>query len=269
MSKIVSKFYGENPGKEWNRLDDPYHRFELITTLKLIDKYFPSSGNICDIGSGPGRYGLELLKRGYQTTLIDFSQELLDIAKEKISESRLLDHAELICSDARYLQMLPDDGYQAVMVMGPMYHLLQKEDRIQVLKEAQRILVKGGIAIVAYLNSWGVLRYGLEGFPDRYRDKQFVQSMLGEVSLEGSFENFTECYWSTPPLATLEMESVGFTVIAQAGCEAFASGMKPAVRRMAAEQPEAYENVLDMVTQTCELEPYRDTTEHLHFVVRN
>lgn len=55
------------------RLDLPGFRLELLSTVRLIEKHFPPAGKIADIGSGPGRYAVELLKRGYRVTLVELS----------------------------------------------------------------------------------------------------------------------------------------------------------------------------------------------------
>lgn len=107
MTKHVSDFYNGEPEKEWNRLDHPYTRFEFVTTCDLITNYFPKEGKVCDIGGGPGRYAIELIKQGYDVTLIDLSQELLEIAKAR-------DVSNVICADAKNLAMLESNAYDAV-----------------------------------------------------------------------------------------------------------------------------------------------------------
>ena len=89
MSELVRLYYDNNVEREWLRLSDPYGRIEYSTTLHLIEKYFPKTGSIIDIGCGPGRYSIELLKKGYETTLFELSDELLTFAKLKIQEENL------------------------------------------------------------------------------------------------------------------------------------------------------------------------------------
>lgn len=74
MSDTVQDFYNKNVAREWERLETPLSRIEFATALRLIDKYFPSTGRVCDIGGGPGRYAIELLQRNYQLTLFEFSE---------------------------------------------------------------------------------------------------------------------------------------------------------------------------------------------------
>ena len=54
MSKYVRSFYDSAQEREWERLETGLPRIEFASTLRLIEKYFPANGAVCDIGSGPG-----------------------------------------------------------------------------------------------------------------------------------------------------------------------------------------------------------------------
>jgi ubiquinone/menaquinone biosynthesis C-methylase UbiE len=149
-----------------------------------------------------------------------------------------------------------------------MYHVIDPAERSQVLRGVLRVLRPGGMAIVAYLNSWGILRAGLGDFSARYRDAEFVRSMLGPLTFAGKLQGFTESYWATPEVASAELRRAGFHLVTYIGPEGFAGGMRPLVERLASEEPEAYRNLVEIAAATCELPQYRDACEHLHFVVR-
>ena len=51
---MVRGYYDREVEREWGRLDHPYRRLELVTTLHLIAQHFPPAGHIADIGGGPG-----------------------------------------------------------------------------------------------------------------------------------------------------------------------------------------------------------------------
>ena len=68
---LVREFY-KDAQKEWDRLDIPLCRIEFASTLALIDEYMAAAGKtVADIGGGPGRYTIQLLKRGCSVTLLD------------------------------------------------------------------------------------------------------------------------------------------------------------------------------------------------------
>ncbi len=268
MSQFVKDFYNTHAENEWNRLNKPLCRIELASTLRLIDRYFPAGGRICDIGGGPGRYTIELLRKGYRVTLFDLSEEEIRLAGTLL-EVNGLSAEQLIVGDARDMSRLADRSFDAALLMGPMYHILEPGERATVLHELKRILKPQGPAIIAYFNAWGILKTGLTDLANRYEDNTFLRSMLEEKTFAGpNLSGFTECYWSTPEAAFKEIREAGLEVVTYIGAEGFAAGMRTQLEQLATEVPEAYENVVQMAAETSELPQYRDTTDHLHIVVR-
>jgi S-adenosylmethionine-dependent methyltransferase len=267
MSEIVKRYYDGQVDTEWTRLENSYRRFEWVSTLRLIEEYFPASGHVADIGGGPGRYAVELLRLGYRVTLVDLSDRAIAFAREKLTELEL--HAEEVrCGDARDLADLATSGFDAALHLGPMYHIVKAEDRNVALRELHRILKPGAPAIVGFINPWGVLRSGLTEFPDLYADYDTVKRLTDTYVQEGEQRAFTEAAFITPPQAVRELRDAGFAVVARAGVEGFASGALGPVTEIAKNDPTAYEAIRRLVGETCEHPAYRDCTEHLHVVVR-
>ncbi len=267
MSEYVRNYYDSAPEREWERLETGLSRIEFGSTLRLIEKYFPSNGAICDIGSGPGRYAIELARRGYQVTLLDLSGKLLERA-ERAFAAEGINAERFVRGDARDLGVFENESFDCALLLGPLYHLIAREDRSQALREMIRILRPGGRAIVAFLNSWGLLRCGITGFPKRFNDPDFLRSMLGERTFEDPERpNFTECHWSNPEIAGTELQDAGLRIVSYAGAEGFPNGMAPLLDSLRKDEPEAYANVLEFAAETSELPQFRDTTNHVHFVV--
>lgn len=266
MSDNVKEYYNDNFEREWDRLNNPYSAIEFYSTMYLINKYFPKKGYICDIGSGPGRYSIELLKNGYDVTLFELSDKELQLAKERI-ESLGLSAEAYICENALNLHLLESNKYDAILLMGPMYHVLEDFNRDKILNEAYRILKNGGVAIIAYFNSWGILKAGVTEFSDTFEDIENIYSYLTEQKF-GPEQSFTTVYTSTPAKALKEVQKSGFKVISYAGAEGFLSGMEVRINQLATENKTAYENLIKVSAETCEYEQYRDSTEHLHIVLR-
>jgi SAM-dependent methyltransferase len=266
MSQHVKDFYDSNAEVEWKRLDLPLCKIELASTLRLIEKYFPEEGCVCDIGGGPGRYTIELIRRGYRVTLLDISEQEIALARNELDKAGL--KAErLIVGNALDLSQLDSDSFDAVLLLGPLYHIVDSDRRICALKEITRILRPRGTAIIAYLNCWGLVKTGIADFPSQFRDITTLRTMLEERSFSGqSLKNFPECYWSNPDIALSEVKEGGLTVISYAGAESFANGMGSQLQQLAESDTRAYENVVKFAAETCELERYRDSTDHLHIV---
>lgn len=266
MSEIVKNYYNDNAEYEWNRLDNPYSKVEFYSTMYLIDKYFPKEGSVIDIGSGPGRYSIELLKKNYKTSLFELSQSELNIAKDKINGLGLKAEA-YICDNALNLHQLESEKYDALLLIGPMYHILSDEERQKVLKDAMRILKKHGVAIIAYLNSWGILKAGITEFSDTFSDINNVYGYLGEQTFIKNL-SFTDVYFTIPPKAIEEVKKAGFQVISYAGVESYLSGIETEIKKLYEESRNIYDNFVKVAAETCEHPQYRDATEHLHIVVK-
>jgi S-adenosylmethionine-dependent methyltransferase len=214
---------------------------------------------VLDVGGGPGRYTIELLKRGYQATLFDLTPELLAIAEKQIA-SLGLKADRIVLGDARRVDLFDYDSFDAGLLMGPLYHLSEETDRQAVLANFYRTMKPGATGIVAYLNSWGLIQTGMTDFPLKYEDAKFVHSMLDEGGI-GVW------YWSNPKRAQAEIERVGFKIKSYAGAEGCAGGAHKMVEHLAAANRVAYENLSQLVIETSELPPFRDLANHLHFVV--
>jgi ubiquinone/menaquinone biosynthesis C-methylase UbiE len=267
MNNFVKDFYDSNAEVELERLDLPLCRIEFASTLRLIDKYLPKRGRVCDIGGGPGRYTVELIRRGFVTTLVDVSDIEIHLARTRLDELGLSAEQLLVC-DAQDLSPFASESFEEALLLGPMYHLIEPAGRASALRELARVLKPGGRAIIAYLNSWGLIKTGIVDFPNHYQEISILRSMLGERSFPGRrLSNCVESYWSTPEIAFAEVEAAGFDILSHAGAESFANGMGVLLEKLAANQPDAYANVVEVAADTCELEQYRDSTDHLHIVV--
>ncbi len=267
MSDVVRRYYDRQVETEWDRLESPYRRFELLCSLRLIAEHFPPVGRVADIGGGPGRYTVELLRLGYRVTLVDLSPRAVAFAGDRLDACGLTADG-LHGADARDLSILPTAGFDAALHLGPMYHIVRREDRAQALRELHRILRPGAPAIVGFINPWGVLRSGLTEFPDLYADQDVVRQLTGTTVQVGEQRVFTEAAFLTPPQALRELRDAGFAVVARAGAEAFASGALGPVAEIAATNPAGYDTLCRLVEATCVHPAYRDATEHLHVVVR-
>lgn len=267
MIDEVRSYYDNSVEHEWNRLNNPYSVVEFNSTMHLIHKYFPSQGSILDIGSGPGRYSLSLLKMGYSVSLLDISQNELEFARKNIEESGLKADAYYHKS-ALELEELKESSYDGILIMGPMYHLHNKEDRLKVLTDSRKLLKNDGVSMISYINTWGVLKASLREFPESFLNiEHFDRFINGDLKFT-SEESFTTTFFTTPVMALEEVREAGFNIISYAGAESFISGLNMQMNYLYKEMPEIYKNYLQKAPEYCEYPQYRDATEHLHIVVK-
>lgn len=266
MSNVVRDYYNDNFEREWRRLEDPYARIEFFSTLYMIKKYFPERGRVLDIGAGPGRYSIELLKRGYNVSLLEISDKELELAKNNI-ESFGLKADQYLCMDVRELECEDCETYDAILLMGPMYHVHSKDDRASILNTCRNLLKPGGIVLISYINSWGTLKAGVSEFPEAFEDIDELYNYFDEIKLS-HYEGFTECYFTTPPIALEEVKESGLEVVSYAGAESFLSGFGNSMTAHYLENRKIYLNLLKVAAEKCEEYQFRDATEHLIVVAK-
>ena len=151
----VARYYDEKTEHEWERMDR--HRTEFAVTLRALGQYLPPPpARLLDCGGGPGRYAVELARQGYEVTLFDLSRGNLALARAKAAERGIcLAYEQGTAID---LARFPDGTFDAVLLMGPLYHLLRETDRLQALREAQRVLRPGGPLFAAFISRYAGLR---------------------------------------------------------------------------------------------------------------
>lgn len=265
---LVADFY-KDAQKEWDRLDIPLCRIEFATTLDLINTYFAAGERLADIGGGPGRYMIELLRRGCRATLLELSPENVAFASEKLREYGLTADA-LLVGDALDLSPLHGQSFTGILALGPLYHLTEKRERIAFLNDARSLLNPNGILIAAYLNAWGIARSLLTDAPMWFADSGNVERLLTGASFVGAraCSGFTECHWSTPDDALAEVREAGFVVLDEIGAEGFANGARNEIAAIAKESPAAFEQIIALGVLTSRLPQYRRATDHFLIVGR-
>ena len=133
----VRAYYASFGEREWQRLTNPDDgAVEFALTKRLLATHLPPSGRVLDLGGGPGRYTIWLAERGYQVVLADLSPELLAIARTQIAAAGIGQQVEAIVeADACDLSRWPDASFDAVLCLGPFYHLPDPADLVRRLSE--------------------------------------------------------------------------------------------------------------------------------------
>jgi SAM-dependent methyltransferase len=152
MDDAIAAHYAQ--GVELDRMAGPTSRIEFARTKELVERYLPPApASVLDVGGGPGVYAAWLADRGYRVHLVDPMPLHVERARERGGFT-----AEL--GDARRLAQ-EDSSVDVVLVLGPLYHLTERADRLLALAEARRVVRTEGVVAVAAISRFASLLDGL------------------------------------------------------------------------------------------------------------
>ena len=138
-------------GLERDRLASGRQRIEFLRIWDLLERCLPAApAKVLDVGGGAGAYAIPLASAGYEVHLIDpvpLHVEQAAAASRKAGKAL----AGISAGDARDLPAA-DGSADAVLLLGPLYHLTSREDRLTALREARRVLRPGGTVVAKALS---------------------------------------------------------------------------------------------------------------------
>ena len=145
---------------EEGRLLSRHGQVEYLTTMRYIEECLEGipDPSILEVGAGTGRYSVTLAKQGKHVTAVELIEHNLEILKSKLDGTEPI---TAIQGNALDLSQLSDNSFDLTMLLGPMYHLYTKEEKLKALSEAVRVTAPGGHILVAYcMNEAAVIGYG-------------------------------------------------------------------------------------------------------------
>ena len=266
-AKKIAKFYDNNTQREWNRLTrDPYHTIEFLVNMHYIEKYFPPQGKLLDAGGGPGRYAVELCKKGYEVVLLDLSPGNIASAEERFqteAESVRSRFLEFMVGDVRDLSNFGSDHFDAVLCLDPLSYITNKEEQMTAASELVRVAKVGAPVFISARGYLAVLRTILARFSNEIAEPRF-QTLItqGDTSAGGIMCHF----FRSAGLRSLA-ESCGLETLEMAGCQGLSTGLQEATNAVRQDEVK-WERWVDLVLRTCAEPAVVDMAEHILYVGR-
>jgi 2-polyprenyl-3-methyl-5-hydroxy-6-metoxy-1,4-benzoquinol methylase len=234
----------------WDNEDDRLHRHQLEhdMTWRYLEKYLPPPGSsLLEVGAATGRYTLELASRGYQILAVDLAPELVARAGVRAKEAGLYDHTEFRVGDVRTLTNIRAEAYDGVLLMGPMYHLVLREDRLLALGNIYQSLKKEGVIFSSWISRFGIFGELIKSAPEIVRRTEVMLSVLERGrdpdwyrSRAGSFRGYFALASEIAPIH----EEIGFQTLTLAGVEPAISADDASYNNLEGEQRRLWLDVL-------------------------
>ncbi len=255
----VEKFYDEKY-HELERLQR--HRIEFDITKRYLDEYIVGENlDIFDIGGGPGRYSIYLAEKGHKVTLLDLSKKNIEVAKEKSAERGIILEA-YIHGNALELDKY-EKTYDVILLMGPLYHLIEEVDRRKVVEDALKLLKPGGIIFASFISNYAPIQDYLK---DLYPIES-VDDLLGYLKngVNDGESGFTTAYFFDYKEAKSLMNSFGLKELAFVGVENILGSKENEINEL---DEDEYNKWLEIYYQLGQDENLMGTSEHYLYIGR-
>lgn len=173
-TEIINHFY--NQGDEDSRLQRSRHgQLEYAVTMNYIHRYASPGDSVLEIGAGTGRYSVALANEGFRVSAVELAEGNFRILQKN---GRGINNLEAMQGDATDLGRFSDQSFDITLVLGPLYHLYNKEEIHKAIDEAIRVTKKNGIIFFAFISVFGIM---------------YANYLQGNWSF-GQEENFTKEY---------------------------------------------------------------------------
>lgn len=254
MDADILEYY--NRGGEDSRLVDTV---ELLRTKLLLKRYLPPSADVLDVGGASGVYATWLAEQGHRVRLVDPVPRHVETSRAK--------GIDAVEGDARALDE-PDASRDVVLLLGPLYHLPDRADRVRALAEAGR--VSRDLVIAAVISRWAPLLFGL--FSGAIDDPIFTGLLRDDLDTgtrrgtQNTPYGFTTSYFHRPDEIESEVTDAGLTLVDLLPVEGMVEWLPDLADRLS--DPDKLALLLELLERT-EREPaMRGATGHLLAVAR-
>ena len=192
-----------------------------LRTWDIFARFLPPQGRVLDVGGGPGTHAAHLAAEGYDVTLVDPMPGHVEAARRRARDGPSFAVCQGVARD------LParDGSVDAVLLMGPLYHLVDRVDRLDAMREARRVLRPNGTLLAEPGSSgpWPTI-------------EQSIETGLSQdpaATPDGAFW----AYFQRPDELHGELEEAGFADVRCLAVEGFAWLLGDLEDRMANPEP--------------------------------
>lgn len=201
-------------------------KVEFIVTTNVLNQYIKQHHRILELGAGTGVYSFYYAERGNEVIATDITPKHVEIIKKKLCENNNMKlTAEVV--NAADLSQYESESFDVVTCLGPMYHLTDENNRKKCIEEALRVLKKGGLLAIAYINKHFIFHHVMLR-DKKFLTKEFIDKILNSgIIKEGEKECFwTDAFFTTPTEMESFVRSFGVQIVDHVGTD----GLNPSLR---------------------------------------
>jgi ubiquinone/menaquinone biosynthesis C-methylase UbiE len=202
--KTIAAAYDTGVEEEYSRLaGTPSGEAEFRLITELLAVYIPDGSTVIDIGAGPGRYSEYLLQRNCKVGVVDLSAKSLKAFSDRMEKSfcrKNILFNKVSC--ATQLSWIDANTADAILLMGPMYHLVNEEHRNAALTHCHRILKPGGLLFSIFLIPNVRANNDSE---DIYQDKELADKRVTTKITTTSFQGYNVPQFRCRPAVAKKM----------------------------------------------------------------
>ena len=257
---------GVSPGDDASLVQEIYRRsseetrltrsksaqVEFVTTMRYIERYLTPGAQILDIGAGAGEYSLCLSRKGYDVSALELSDTNIAAFRKRLNDQ---DNIRLTQRNALDLSIYEDSTFDIVLLMGPLYHLHSKEDRLRCIEEAKRVCKPDGKLFLAFISNDIVI--------------MTMQQMQHDYLLCGYYDKETfrlddiPFVFDTVPHARMLLHDAGLQVIHEVASDGLSELLAEMIDRM---DIKTYQQYLRYHSYICEKPECIGLSNHLLYV---
>jgi ubiquinone/menaquinone biosynthesis C-methylase UbiE len=228
LAPEITSFYTRDFDEDSRLTSSADGRLEMLRTQELLRRFLPGApARVLDVGGGTGVHARWLVADGYEVELVDPVARHVERAREVCAAA---------LGDARHLAA-GDGEYDVVTLLGPLYHLPEREDRLQALREAARVVRPGGVVAAAAINRYASLfEHTALAHLHTPRLRDSIEGILGTATYDGR-RGFTVSYFHRAEELAAELSAAGLRDVRVLGVEGPAWALLKAVEHATGAPP--------------------------------
>lgn len=263
MRNAVEEYYDGQAEAEWNRLTR--HRLEFEITRRALEEYIAPGSRVLDVGGGPGRYSIHLTKMGCSVTLLDLSSANISKALSEAERAGVSLEAAVHGNALDLENTFAGQLFDAVLCMGPLYHLHKKTDRVGVVSQCMGLIRPGGIFAAAFISAYAPILDLMRNYPEKIEGAAARYLNYLSDGRNYASEGFTDAWFEHPKGIDRFMAEFPLEKIALLAAEGMGILAESALTVLPEEQFQQWAGLLYAIAGNPEL---HGACEHLLYVGR-